>query len=59
LSTAYTTEEQLHIHDSALCLLTQAIAWKRTGDAESLHDGILATSDVEMLMTASREWRLF
>jgi hypothetical protein len=59
LSAPYTTEEQLHIHDSALCLLTQVIARKRAGDAESQHDGILATLDVEMFMTASGEWRLF
>jgi len=59
VSTPYTTEEQLHIHDSAVCLLTQVIARKRAGDTERRHDGILATLDVEMFMTASREWRLF
>jgi hypothetical protein len=37
----------------------QAIARKRARDAESRHDGILATLDVEMFMSASREWRLF
>jgi len=59
VSTPYTTEEQLHIHDSAVCLLTQVIARRRAGDMERRHDGILATLDVEMFVTASREWRLF
>lgn len=59
LSTPFATVEQLHIHHSTPCLLTQAVAQTRARDAENRHDGVLVTLDVEMFMTASREWRLF